>query len=352
MSLTIDKKKLKFSVFGNGFEDDRADSGEGNVEDYDRFSVTPYSMAIDNTETYYWYFYGGLHKFQLSDHTEVAHTVPDTSAYSGYSSLIHPYNVDNNYGVLLMLDSGSTVNVTVFDLTDDSIILQTTYSDNFVISSSETAILVGTDIYITNRPLAARAGFRFIHIDLDAGTASLYRDYGNENTGGFIDSDTIYTYYVPQWFSDYKSANGRSFAMGYQWSVRASAAGGSGYPYANYDRAMCANGQIYCPTYKNGAWRMGVYSGVSPNFNTPKPIRVFGKFKQFPKIRGWCFNLEATKAAFMTDIGLFVTDFKDIELVSTALLFNDYNSFCPMEMSDNYLLATDIYQGKFYVFSI
>lgn len=353
MSLTIDKKKLKFSVFGNGFEDERADSGEGNDTEGKFLSYSPNSFAIDSTGTYYWFwnFYSGMQKRLLSDGSSVTQPI----SISTTSALVHPMNVSNDYGILITSGGYNLVRFIVFNLSDDSIYLDVTCSGSGFSEYGNTAILVGTDIYITYSALRARIGFYLAHIDLDAGTATINNISGNENACGFVDSDTIYCSYIPEWFDQHKRAMGKTLGLANQWSLSALVAGGSGFPYVDYTRMMCGGkGYIYCPVYKNSAWRLGEFDGNhTPNFETPKPLRIFGKFKQFPQIRGWCFNQGSTKASFMTDLGLFATDFKDIELISTAISFGiyDYTEWCPMEMCDDYIVVTNHSSGH-YIFTI
>ena len=64
MSVTIDVKKLKFHVLGNGFDNVRNDSGFG-AKSYVA-NVYAYGGMIDETNTYMWLCTGdGLKKYRI-----------------------------------------------------------------------------------------------------------------------------------------------------------------------------------------------------------------------------------------------------------------------------------------------
>ena len=93
MSLIIREGKMCFSVFGRGYDDTRSDSGDGAVEEYDRFAMGICSGCFDSTGQYLWLgCYGnghtaGLLKFDMDDDfNELAHSVP-TGARHGTGSI-------------------------------------------------------------------------------------------------------------------------------------------------------------------------------------------------------------------------------------------------------------------------
>ena len=64
---------MKFSVFGRGYEDTRSDSGDGAVEDFNRYAMGASSAVFDSTGQYLWVgIFGnghtaGLYKYDLED---------------------------------------------------------------------------------------------------------------------------------------------------------------------------------------------------------------------------------------------------------------------------------------------
>ena len=332
MSATIKEGKMCFSVFGRGYDDTRADSGEGAIEDYNRYGMGINSGCFDETGQYLWLAcYGnghtaGLLKFDMDeDFNELSHSVP-TSASN--LVLFHASNVANNYGMAIQ---GS--NWYLFDLTNDTVIA----------SGSDSTL---ANVNWTSRPYdCALDGTKFLicvyrtsnsyptvyTIDYSDSTVTSLQ-IGSQRAGGvFIDKDIIYQFYIPQWFYQAPYIEGRTPSGSLVWSYQAQA-------NTNYDDikqfGFGKNGNLYCPTNIYSSWRLGVYPAKSAPrlYETPKPKEIIGKFKSAPDINRFEFSHEKARVAFSTNIGVFVTDFKELERITDA-------NNTVYAVSDNYVVV-------------
>lgn len=338
MSATISKNKLKFSVFGRGFEDERSDSGEGVDTDSLDIPFRCNSALIDTTSTYIWLVKstdGGIYKYDLATMTEVSQTAVPSGGHTYSPYLIHPSNTDNNIGIAMVFDNGASKSYWYFfDMTDDTLI-GTCELAGWKTPAMADAIIVGNKVHVCERAYL-RTNPTCYHVNLDDMSITLDQTSGIASCG-FVDEDTIYAYYPPEWFYQTKKNYGKDLVWNTVWECTASQGGGSGFP--NIDQAgFCGNGFVYLPTKKNGAWRFGVYNGNSySDYNTPKCIRTFGKFDSVPSIsKAPVYTNEKTRICFATNSKLYVTDTEDVELITDG----NYVPYC---MNDNYIIADNQY---------
>lgn len=344
MSAIIREGKMSFSVFGRGYEDVRADSGEGIEEERDRHYIHNSGALIDNASQYLWIAKTGnensIVKYDLATFTDVGQTI--ITAEEGYG-LYHPTNVDNNYGIAIGYTSKTFY---VFDLTDDTVYCTGTLTGS-AFSGCYDCILVDDQIYIIEIR-GGRTSARLVTIDLTNQTATGSTILTNRSTCCFTDNASIYNNFPPEWFFQYRSIYLSDLAGNTIWTVQASESGSSGFPYADMN-GFGGNGKLYLPTYKYGAWRMGEYNtNVAPDITTPRPKRVFGKFKERPIFdtnsgRAIAYNNRRTRVAFLTTLGLFVTDLEEIELLSDERII----VYC---MNDEWVIGTDATNDYIYTF--
>ena len=346
MSANIGTKKLKFAVFGRGFDDTRNNSGEGFVETVDNYALSVRHGAIDETGDYIWFSHpSGLYKCNLEDMSGITQSVYTGSVQTFVGK---PSNVVNNYGILLIGDD----TFKIFDLTDDTII-QTGTGSGFTdfLNTSSDVILVGDRIYIVKLS-PQRADITIAWFDISDGSCSCYVLIYSHSCGGFTDNSSALVTYIPQWFSDYRVVKSLNFSGGSKWELMASESGGGGFPYVDV-LGFGGNGKIYFPTYLNSKWRMGEYSaGTAPSIDgTPHPIRTFGKFDSYPDFYwktnqryGIAFSEEKKDVAFLTNLGLFRSDFNDIEKLTDEFLI-------PIAMNEKVIVATSWVYDYIYKFT-
>lgn len=348
MSATINKNKMKFSVFGKGFEDSLGNSGDGGKTDLRVFSGSTEYAVIDSTGTYFWtaqnaggWLPESCNKWRL----DTLENVPQTAVtnITGKSTCIfHPSNVANDYGIVFQYgDSG--YNVYLFNLTDDTLYgtatIPTFYFKNY------DCILVGDYIYLIAKAFS-RTGLTIYSLNVNTMAFNESAWLNNVCSGGFIDNDTANVFLVPVWFSDYKWIRGCGRDMSTQWDVTANDQGSAGFPYIN-QAGLCGNGNLYLPTYKYGAWRFGVYSGNGvSDFTTPKPIRTFGNFgntMDFSVYSVPVYDEGRLHSAFTVNGELYVTNFDECQKV-------DSTEWLPVAMNDHYIIAHDFYNTSSRIF--
>lgn len=327
MSATINAKKIKFHVLGNGFDNVRNDSGKGlPAPDYHDLSGMTLA-CIDQTNTYVWLTDSGNYMFKIKlDTWEFqSNSIPIGAIY-------HPSNVENNYGIVL-IGGNRTV---VFDLTSGSIIKDITASHSWISDVCD-AILVDNDIYLL-KCYPQNVDTALIHISLDDDSVSQSVIYNN-CTCGFVDENTVYSYWSKVWFSQNSRANGKSFNDAVQWSTSEDV--NNNRTFSAKLHGLCGNGKIYLPTPKNGVWTLGVYDGNSaPDLVTPTPIKTIGTFPSAPDFQwsypnvNYCYNQGKTKACFATSVGTFYTDFKTIEKLE-----DNPSNMRPLAMNDRLIVS-------------
>lgn len=308
---------MKFSVFGRGYDDVRADSGDGAIEDYNRYAMGICSGCFDSTGQYLWLgCYGnghaaGLLKYDMDDDfTEVAHSVPTSSVAT---VVLHASNDSNNLGLALQ---GS--NWWVFDLTDDTVVASGSDANiaNYIdwARTPFDVVLRDTTFYIC-QPRRTRGIKYIMTLDYDSGAFSASQLSGFQRSGGsFINDSLVYLFYPAEWnwSNDYISgvSTGASEIWGYQTTG----------VFNNVQlMGFGRKGRLYVPSFVYGSWRLGEYNGTRvPDFETPKPIKLIGKFASKPTIADFQFSHEQKHVGINTDIGTFVSNFEDTEKIIDA----------------------------------
>lgn len=337
MSATIKAGDLCFSVFGRGYDDTRADSGTGAIEQTLFIPFGSKTACIDSSGQYAWLASNaGVKKYDLTDLSEVSQSILTDNIATG---LYHPTNETNNYGIAFQNNT-----VTVFDLTDDSIIR--TGAVSYQLNNPCDCIIDGNTVYFCTLG-QGRTNNRTYTLDLTtlAMTENSFNDMG---VCGFADKNVLMAYYVPEWYYQRKRNYAIDRAGNTIWYVEALTAGGSGFPNCN-QVGFASKGRMYRPSFVYGAWRMGVYSSSGGDFETPKPIKTFGRFPSQPSLYtnnypyAVAHNTGRTKVAFASDIGVFKSDYTDLNLMDSEINY-------PVALDDNTLLCRDLQTTKTYVY--
>ena len=342
MSVTIGEKKLKFEVYGNGFENTRNDSGHGGTTNVRKVGYNSDSAIIDSSGEYFWHTQNSgmgtltyIAKRRIDDLSSVSISpVP----YSG-GLLYHPSNVENNYGIAIQNQSSANCDIYIFDLTTNEIFyhFNTPRPSSFYMAKLVDCIMVGDDFY-----LALRGSGNAIIYKINIVNGTFIQNgsawFNNGHGCGFVDNNTLYGYNNPVWFSDYGHRYGYGLGGGIQWDVVAPSAGGGGFPNTN-ERALCENGYIWLPTYIDGAWRWGKYDGnTGAGMTTPSPIKTIGNFGETnPKYDDFylAYTHGHKRVVYVhASLGMIDTDFKEIDFVT-----DEY--WKPLAMNDNYIIATN-----------
>jgi len=340
MSATINSGKLKFSVFGNGFEETRNDSGYGGKTDQRIIWYNSDTAVIDQSGEYFWHTQGGgsgtmtwIAKRKISDLSSVSiGSIPYTKTY-----LYHPTNIENNIGIAFQ-NFGNNADVYIFDLTDNTIDKHfNVNTGSFYDNATADCIKVGDIYYFTLRGSGNCITYKLDPINE---TFAVYSNpYFNNGAGcGFVDNDTIYAFNNPVWFSDYGHRYGININGVYQWDIVAPNAGGSGFPNT-HERALCENGYIWLPTKVNNIWRWGKYDGnTGAGMTIPSPLKIIGKFGDTnPTYDDFHIAYEDghKRCAYVhATMGTFFTDFEEVEKVT-----DEY--WKPLAMNDHYLIMVN-----------
>lgn len=332
MSGTIKAGKMCFSVFGRGYEDTRSDSGIGVIEES---SIIPYgatTACIDSSGQYAWLASGaGVKKYDLTDLSEVTQSILTDNIATG---LYHPTNEVNNYGIAFQNNT-----VTVFDLTNDSIII--TGAVSYQLEDPCDCIIDGNTVYFCTLR-QGRANNKTYTLELTT-LAMTENSVNGVGVCGFANKNLLMAYYVPEWFYQCKRNYAIDRAGNTVWCIEALTAGGEGFPNCN-QVGFASKGRMYRPSFVYGAWRMGEYSSGGGDFETPKPIKTFGRFPSQPTFSyAVAHNTGRTKVAFATDIGVYKSDYTDLTLMDTDINY-------PVALDDNTLLCRDLQTTKTYVY--
>ena len=350
MSATIKEGKMCFSVFGRGYDDTRVDSGEGLEDNLEIYDGGINSAAMDSTGQYVWLAYNGfnhsqgLFKYNLSTWTDEQQTA--ITAVTNYQ-IFKPSNVDNDYGLV----TAAGDNWYVIDLNDDTIYASGTLTNITTIDSDCCdCVLVDDKIILVNlRPgnsTTTKAVF-----DITNSTATMGAIYSGRSTSCFTDEDSLFSALYSVWWYDYRYLYSANVSGSTEWSVQAADQGSSGFTKIAME-GLGGNKKLYLPTLIYSSWRMGEYDARSaPDVETPKPKRFFGKFPSQPtldweynKRRGIAYNAGRTKMAFTTNIGTYVTDLNELELLT------DEYGVIVMCMNDEYVICSDRILRHVYVF--
>lgn len=345
---TIADKKLKFTVFGHGYDDDRGNSGTGSKTDT---VVLPYGSryaAFSNDGQYCWVKIdnGNFTKFRTSDWTAVDKGNLPSSIYC----VFHPNNTDNNYGLAMDGSSGNGT-LYLFNLTTNEIIKSYSNSTLQITALNYDCVISGNTIRLEWLATSGNAHTLLYAIDTDDLSLSYVDIYRAVN--GFIDANNIQVYSGPQWFSDHGYIQSMNYSGSYNWSIESSDVGSGTFPNLIY-RALTGNGKIYIPTYINNKWRMGEYTGLSaPTLEPPTPIRVFGEFQgssiDLVGYNGLMYAYSNTRknCAFASSEGLYVTDFNDLTLIDSGTVGS---AWYPLAMTDEMIICKDHYTRQTKVF--
>ena len=338
MSYAIEN--LKFTIFGHGYDATRNDSGYG-VKSAE-LSITVYSAVIDSTGRFAWFVTNnGLKKYQTSNWTEVEQdTIPDDCRF-----VVHPSNVENNYGIATSADGNTAY---VFDMTDDTLICSVSGTFSSISGArSWDCILVNDKIYMINR-FTGNTNTVLQVIDIDNETCDESVSINGVGLYGFIDDSLIYGAYTREWFYQASCAYAYNFSGVAEWSN------------TDINRndnlvqdAIPTNGKLYMPVLIDDTWHFGEFDGTSnPTFNPVTPIRTFGSFDTAPTLTPYisgnnrtpyfCFNDGRTKCCMLTAEGVLLTDFSKVEVIDSAKI--------PLAMNDQIIIISDYENNKLYVY--
>lgn len=340
MSFSLENEK--FTIFGNGYDSSRNDSGFGATTKI--LDMKVYSAAIDSSGAYAWFATnGGLKKYSTRTWTEVEQTIIPTNCICVY----HPSNVANNYGLATSAD-GTTAYV--FDLTDDTLIATISGSFSTVADqiSDEDCILVGDKIYIINRFYGANTNDRLFVFDLSEMTFDNSVIIGGVGCNGFINDSLIFANYTREWFYQTSTAFARTFNGGTLWSNTGVDNNSNMTPWG-----WTGNGKLYLPVLIDGKWHYGVFDGTqNPGFNPVAPIRYFGTFDSRPDVAPYiagnaraiytAYTDGRTKGCLLTTQGVLLTDFNSVSVLSDTTI-------APIAMNDRIVICSDYSNNKLHV---
>ena len=322
MSATIDVGKLKFTIFGKGYDDDRGNSGTGVKEG----AVLNYaaSMAeIDATGRYIW-LVGDFVTNEMQKVDTYTWTAVSTGDVPHYKYINHPKNVANNYGLVIDQYGGSNMGC-LFDLTTNEIFNSGEINPNYQVGD-EDCILVDDKIKLATLA-QGRTTNRIRTLDIDTFDMSVTAEFGRALVG-FTDNTHVFGYYPKEWFYQDSNISMLTTSGGWVWDIQQS----------SFDNIVVngftRDGKIYLPSHINGKWVLGEYPQTpAPDVNTPSPTRYFGDFGGYPNALysgiQIVYNTDRSIALMCTsNIGAFITDFQDIYKISNtnelmALAVND-----------------------------
>lgn len=331
MSANIPIGKLSFTVFGSGYNSDRADSGAGVKEGIPLNFYARYA-EFDATGQYCWIINGGLHKYETENWTRVEQgDVP-----SNFSILNSPKNNEYGYGIAFPPSSGTAY---LFDLTTNEIINTGSRPDLW--GSQYDCIDVGDGIYRFCIQSNNRAQLYLYSFDTEDFSLSLSPVTYPRAGVGFIDDNSAYVYYAPEWFYQAAYVASYNISGGEDWGQQA-ADDDKLFSNISMHGFTDANGHIYVPTLVNGRWKIGEYDGTSRvNFITPNYIRAFGDLGNNKPTIGQdnmfpVYSRDRSIVAFaVQDTGMYVSDFSDVYMLMN---FENYK-YVPIAVSDNKVLC-------------
>lgn len=312
MSATIEIGKLKFSVFGKGYENTRNNSGSGAREG----EVLNYGSRyaeIDATGRYLWLCGDfGIRKIDTFTWEEVS--MGDIPNWWGY--LNHPKNVSNNLGIICENYQQSYAGK-IFDLTTNEIISEGTFAYPPSAGALEDCILVDDTILFATLT-QGRATNYVKTLAIDDFTMTRTGEIGRSIVG-FTDNSHVYGYYPKEWFYQDNNISLITTSGSWVWDVQRSyfnnvAVGG-----------ITRNGKIYVASAIGGKWVLGEYPQTpAPDFDTPTPSRYFGEFSGYPNaVYSAAINVKYSTLRDMalictSDTGIYITDFEDVYKISDA----------------------------------
>lgn len=341
MSVSIDTNKLKFVVFGSGHDETLIDSGDGYLEP-DSTGLDVLLAEFDETGQYCWVSGGywvqyHTYKYETTNWTQVSQdNVP------AYEFLTHPHNVANNLGLV-----GYGGNFCLFDLTTNEVINSGAVS-NLWNGQRITDCTLDEDNNLLHyaRLYRNRENTTNIYtLDLDNFSGSNIGDIYDRSNNGFIDVDSAFVKYPPEWFSQWWWASSLNVNGSTEWGITAT--DDATHAFTNIGGScwgLCGRGKLYLPSYIGGEWVMGEYSGAStPDLITPTPIKTYGHFDSKPTIsEAICYSNGKKKGAFSCGEGTFVCDMENGSLTKITTDVETVRA-----MTDNMMICAN---GKVYYF--
>lgn len=330
MSANIPIGKLSFTVFGYGYNSDRADSGSGMKESIPLNFSADYA-EFDATGQYCWIMKnsGGLTKYETKDWT----IVDQGEVSHGLNWINKPKNVLNGYAIAK--DNNSSC---IFDLTTNEIIATGSALDMW--GSRYDCIETESGLYRFVPQSSNRGTINIFTLDPSNMSLSKSPDRGNRAGVGFIDDDSAYVYYPPEWFYQAAYVESYNVSGGYDWGQQAS---DDDKMFSNVSmHGLVKDSYIYVPTNVNGTWKLAEYDGLSQvNFITPNYIRAFGnlgneKVNIYAEYAYPVYSSERNTAAFVVDgKGLYITDFSDVY----SIIDFDTATYRPLAVSDSMVIC-------------
>lgn len=334
MSATIGVGKLKFTVFGKGYDDTRGNSGSG-VKEGEVLNYASRYAEIDATGRYLWLGGDwGVKKIDTFTWTEVS--TGDLPSWMHY--LNHPKNVQNNYGFLCDQSGyGSDTTGYVFDLTTNEIISSGEMEYRPSAGAWEDCILVnGEELRFATLTQGRATNYvKTLAIDDFAMTQT---DGIGRSIVGFTDNSHVYGYYPKEWFYQDNNISLITTSGSWVWDVQKS--------YFNnvVVGGLTRNGKIYVASAIDGKWVLGEYPQTpAPDFDTPTPSRYFGVFNGYPNaVYNGVVNVKYSTLRNIaligtSDTGIYITDFDDVYKIS------DTNMVFPLAINDDMAV---VYNGS------
>ena len=334
MSINIGEYKSKFVIFGSGYDNVRADSGDGMTS----FMYSCDYAAFDKTGSYLWVVTKTgpvadrkIRKIDTTTWEEVHHPWEDMdlSGVTVGGMLAYVESANSNLGILTL---GDTMHTVVFDLTTDEVYC-TVYgnlwrmSDGYHLRATEVDGIVRV-IGATVTGGMNNAGFAVI--DIANETYGLNAVAGGWTINSFYNDTDIVL--ANRNYGDRKATWGARITEGLNptqlWWI------------ADYIEnvtldSFASNDKLFFPTKTVGdMWQYGKYN-VPPDISTPSPITVFG-LNANTLATPACYTRGRTWASFRTtDNALVVTDF-----VNSGILYTgDSPSLTPIAMGDDLIVC-------------
>ena len=319
MSALIDVNKLKFTVFGRGYDDERGNSGSGAKEP-DSLGMDSQMACFSDDGRYCWQvIYNG--QYQLYKYDTTTWQTVDQGTIPHVDNVYHPRNVvDNNLGICCTGYGGT---VYVFDLTSNEV-LTTLTLPRYVGFGGIIACAYDEDndkIYLATMN-KQRASKYIYTLDLANNSVS-YFAYANIMLNGFINESMMYCKRIAEWFSQWDYAFALTPSSSEVWGLSPTDEQTHSFPKISYVTwGLVGNGKLYLPSLIGDHWVMGVYDGTTtPDLITPTPIDTYGRFSSRPDIGvNIAYTNGTTKGCFNCGDGTFVIDFanKELTLISEA----------------------------------
>ncbi|MBR1904847.1 MAG: hypothetical protein IJ819_00090 [Clostridiales bacterium] len=328
MSITVGANKSKFVIFGSGYDNVRADSGDGMTS----FMYSCDYAAFDATGQYLWVVTKQgeiadqkIRKLDTTTWEEVPHAFENMDVHSASTAgmLTYVESEGSNLGIMV-LDDG--VHAVVFDLTTDEIYCEVAgnlwnmvgyYLHATEVNGIIRIIGCTMDNSMTTAPFAT--------IDIENEAYALNSQAGGWTISGFY-NDTDITF-ANRNYGDRKALWGATINDGagltQLWGD---------YSIYNEDITLdsfARDNNLYFPTKINGIWQFGKYP-IPPDLDTPSPIGAIG-INANTIVSPPVYTRGKTWASFlMSDDSLAVTDFTNYGILYTG----DSPKLTPIAMSD------------------